>query len=77
MKTGKNWGLLGQTLALITLGVALAGCGGSSDAGSASSTDSTPAGASVASATPSVSGHFSPPDHPIGGAFLLRPAFSG
>jgi len=53
MKTGKNWGLLGQTLALITLSVALAGCGGSSDAGSPSSTNS---GASVASATPSVSG---------------------
>jgi hypothetical protein len=53
MKTGKNWGLLGQTLALITLSVALAGCGGSSDAGSTSSTNS---GASVASATPSVSG---------------------
>jgi Glycosyl hydrolase family 26 len=50
MKTGKNWGLLGQTLALITLSVALAGCGGSSDAGSASST------AAGASATPSVSG---------------------
>jgi aryl-phospho-beta-D-glucosidase BglC (GH1 family) len=56
MKSAKNWGLLSQTLALITLSVALAGCGGSSDAGSASSTDSTPAGASVASATPSVSG---------------------
>jgi hypothetical protein len=57
MKTGKNWGLAGQTLALITLSVALAGCGGSSDAGSASSTDTNaPAGASVASATPSVSG---------------------
>jgi mannan endo-1,4-beta-mannosidase len=57
MKTGKNWGLLGQTLALMTLSVALAGCGGSSDAGSPSSTNtSTPAGASVASATPSVSG---------------------
>jgi len=53
MKTGKNWGLLGQTLALISLSVALAGCGGSSDAGSPSSTNS---GASVASATPSVSG---------------------
>jgi Glycosyl hydrolase family 26 len=54
MKTGKNWGLLGQTLALITLSAALAGCGGSSDAGSADS--STPAGASAASTTPSVSG---------------------
>jgi Glycosyl hydrolase family 26 len=47
MKCGKNWGLLAQTLALITLSVALAGCGGSSDAGSASSTNSS---------TPSVSG---------------------
>jgi hypothetical protein len=56
MKTGKNWGLLGQALALMTLSVVLAGCGGSSDAGSTSSTDNTPAGASVASATPSVSG---------------------
>ena len=50
----KSWGILGQALAVLTLTVALAGCGGSSDAGSAGST--AVSGAGTAAATPVVSG---------------------
>ena len=49
-KNGKNLGWLGQGLALVTLSVALAGCGGSSDA------SATGSGAAAAGGSPSVSG---------------------
>jgi hypothetical protein len=51
----KSWGILGQTLAALTLTAALAGCGGSSDAGSTDSTASV-SGAGTAAVTPIVSG---------------------
>ena len=54
MKIEKKWGILSQGLAVLTLTVALAGCGGSSDAGGSTGTSATP-GANVAGATPSVS----------------------
>src|SRR3984957_8182200 len=51
-KNQRNLGWLGQGLALMTLSVALAGCGGSSDAGSTAATSSASTGSSgSASAT--------------------------
>ena len=55
MPTDKNWRLLGQGLAVLTLTAALAACGGSSDA-SSSDSGAAAASASVASVSPSVSG---------------------
>ena len=54
MKSEKSWGILSQALAVLTLTVALAGCGGSSDAGSTAGT-STVSGTGTA-ASPTVSG---------------------
>jgi hypothetical protein len=54
MKSEKSWGILSQALAVLTLTVALAGCGGSSDAGSTAGT-STVSGTGTAT-SPTVSG---------------------
>ena len=55
MRTDKNWRLLGQGLAVLTLTAALAACGGASDASSTSS-GAAASGTSVAGVSPSVSG---------------------
>jgi mannan endo-1,4-beta-mannosidase len=55
MKSEKSWGILSQGLAVLTLTVALAGCGGSSDAGSTNSTAAV-SGTGTAAASPTVSG---------------------
>ena len=55
MRTDKNWRLLGQGLAVLTLTAALAACGGSSDA-SSSDSGAAAASASAAGVSPSVSG---------------------
>src|ERR1022692_4343061 len=54
MRTDRNWRLLGQGLAVLTLTAALAACGGSNDASSSGS--SAASGASVAGVSPSVTG---------------------
>jgi Glycosyl hydrolase family 26 len=53
MRTNRKFGILGQSLAVLTLTATLVGCGGSSDAGSPSG-DGT--ASSVSSATPTVAG---------------------
>ena len=55
MRTDRNWRLLGQGLAVLTLTAALAACGGSSDA-SSSDSGAAAASASAAGVSPSVSG---------------------
>jgi polygalacturonase len=52
MRTDKNWRLLGQGLAVLTLSAALAVCGGSSDASASDNSAAAASGASVAAASP-------------------------
>jgi hypothetical protein len=56
VRTDKNWRLLGQGLAILSLTAALAGCGGSSDGRSSGASGAAAPSASVAGMSPSVSG---------------------
>ena len=56
MRTNRKFGILGQSLAVLTLTATLVGCGGSSDAGSPSGAGTTSSVSSASNATPTVAG---------------------